>query len=380
MTYDELRSSYAEWADGLFEKMDKKLSKVTLRSRDKIPYTTVDGVHDNRDQKGPLGITWWTNGFWGGLNWLMYEATGNDEYKTTAQNSERLLDKAFEEFDLLHHDVGFMWHILSGASYRLTGDAASRNRNLIAAGLLSARYNLSGGFIRAWNGDKVGWTIVDCLMNIPLLYWASKETGDSRYAQVAIAHANMAIRDHVRPDGSTAHICSHDPATGELIETFGGQGSSVGSCWSRGLGWGIYGFILSYIHTGKQEYLDTAKRCAHYFMANAAADNYLPRVDYRSPLEPELYDSTAGVICACGLIEIAKALNNEESRIYLDAAVKTIKAMEEAGWMNFSDDEDSILQMGTGSYTNQIHIPIIYGDFFLAEALLKLKGRTFLPW
>ena len=377
--YDEIIAENSEWIDGLFAKLDKKLSRLAVKSRNIIPFHSPDGVaHDNHTDDSPLGITWWTNGFWGGLMWLMYHATGNEEYKITAQTQEKMMDKAFGQFDLLHHDVGFMWHILSGASYRLTGDRESRNRNLIAAGLLASRYNLSGGFIRAWNGDNVGWTIIDCMMNISLLYWASDETGDSRYRQIAMAHADMSMRDHVRADGSVAHICVHDIATGEVLETKSGQGYEVGSCWSRGLGWALYGFVLSYIHSGKQEYLDTAKKVAHYYIANASVDGWLPRLDFRQPMDPMKYDATAGVICACGLIEIAKAVPENEKRLYLSAAINTLRAMEK--WYDLSDEKDGILMMGSGAYNVEVHNWMVYGDYYLAEALLKLKGSDFLPW
>lgn len=377
--YDSIISENKAWVEEVFSKIDSKLSKVAVRSREKIPYTAKDGVHDTRIGPDGYGITWWTNGFWGAMNWLMYEATGNEEYKLTAQSSERIMDKAFEQYEWLHHDVGFMWHILSGASYRLTGDKASLNREMMAASLLASRYNLSGGFLRAWNGDKVGWTIIDCMMNIPLLYFASKQCGDDRFTQLAISHADMALRDHVREDGSTAHICVHDPATGELLETLGGQGIGEGSCWSRGLGWGIYGFVLSYIHTAKKEYLDAAKKMAHYYIANACEDGYLPRVDYRAPvIEKEQYDSTAAAIIACGLIEIAKAVPENEKRIYLNAAIKTLRAIEQ--WCDYNADTDALLLMGTEAYDRGVHIPIVYGDFFFTEAICKLMGREFLPW
>ena len=378
--YEQIVEQNQSWIDDIYAKLDKKLSRMAQKSRDKVPYTTENGVHNScTDPDHPRGITWWTNGFWGGLMWLMYEATKNEEYRITAEKQERIMDGALAKFDMLHHDVGFMWHILSGASYRLTGNKESRTRNLYAAATLAGRYNLSGGFIRAWNGKgNEGWTIIDCMMNIPLLYWASRETGDNRYAQIAEAHAHMAMEHHMRFDGSTAHICCHDTETGELVSTLGGQGYCEGSCWSRGIGWGIYGFMLSYIHTGKQEYLDTAKRMAHYYIANVAADDYLPRVDFRQPMEPALYDSSAGVIAACGLIELAKHLPEHEKRMYLDAAIKTLKAMEK--WYDWTEEDDSILQMSTGSYTKEIPMNLVYGDYFLAEAILKLKGQEFLPW
>ncbi len=316
--------------------------------------------------------------------WIMYEQTGNEEYKKTALRSEELMDKAFADVSRLHHDVGFMWHILSGANYRLTGDPAARNRNLLAAMTLASRYKENGGYIRAWNGkwfghDNNGWTIIDCMMNIPQLYWASKELGDDRFTQIAMAHADMAMRDHVREDGSMNHIVVHDVETGEMLESLGGQGYGVGSTWSRGASWVLYGFILSYMHTGEERYLNTAKQLAHYFISNIADTDYLPLVDFRAPVEPVMYDSTAGAVAACGLIEIAKNVPEHEQRPYIAAAVKMLRAMEEK-FCNWEENEDLILQMGTEMYTRGIHVPIIYGDFFFTEAIAKLKRSKFNPW
>ena len=134
------------WIDATWEKIDKKLSKTAIKSRDKLPYTTVEGVHDDKSGEN---VCWWTNGFWGGTMWLMYKATGNEEYRKTAERSEELLDKALKQFDKLHHDVGFMWHLTSGANYRITGNDSSRTRNLFAAASLFSRYNIDGDFIRA---------------------------------------------------------------------------------------------------------------------------------------------------------------------------------------------------------------------------------------
>ncbi len=377
--YDKIIESNKEWIDQTWKKLDSKLSKVAIRSREKIPYTTINGVHDDRQGSQ---ITWWTNGFWGGLMWLMYRGTDNEEYKITAQHAEELMDAAFEDVSKLHHDVGFMWHIMSGANYRLTGDKKARNRDLLAAMTLMSRYNVNGDFIRSWNGSQqTGWTIIDCMMNIPQLYWASQEIGDDRFKAIAMHYADMAMQDHVRPDGSVNHIVSHDIHTGEVIETFAGQGYAVGSTWSRGAAWALYGFVLSYIHTGKTEYLDTAKKVAHYFITNLATDNWLPLVDFRAPEQPVWYDSTAGAIAACGMIEIAKHVPEHEQKIYLTSALKVLQAMEKE-FCNWNEDEDAVLMMGTERYNGEKgnHIPIIYGDFFFTEAILKLKGDDFLIW
>lgn len=358
----------------IWEKLDKKLSRTAIKSKDKLPYTTINGEHDNRAE---TDITWWTNGFWPGLMLLMYNGTGKSVYLETARNAQKLLDKAFTERDGLHHDVGFMWHLSGGADYRLTGDKNARTRALFAADMLAARFMPNGGFIRAWNDedslDRTGWTIIDCMMNIPLLYWASDELNVSSYRDIAIAHANMTLRDHIRADGSVVHICVHDTKTGELLETLGGQGYGVGSAWSRGQAWAIYGFAQSYIHTNDVRYLDTAKLTANYFIA-ALGQDFVPKSDFRAPKEPVIYDTTAGLIAACGMISIAEALSENEGRMYLDTAIKIITETEER-FCNWSEDEDSIVQMGSESYHSRNgQRPIIYGDYYLAEAVSLLMG------
>ena len=237
----------SEWIESVWNKVDKKLKTVAVKSRDKLPYTTVNGVHDDKSKDD---IAWWTNGFWGGMMWLMYKATGNETYKTTAINSEKILDGALRNFKSLHHDVGFMWHLTSGANYKITGDIAACNKNLYIAATLFSRFNINGGYIRAWNGKEARtWTIIDCMMNIPLLYWASEEIGDQRFKLVAMKHADMTLRDHIRQDGSVIHIVEHDENTGEAVNTYAGQGYSKDSCWTRGLAWAIYGMALSHKYT-----------------------------------------------------------------------------------------------------------------------------------
>ena len=372
-----------EWIDATWEKIDKKLSRIAVKDRDKIPYTTINGEHDDRQGKR---ITWWTNGFWGGMMWLLYKATGNEEYRKTAERSEELLDAALVQYKQLHHDVGFMWHLLSGANYRITGNEASCTRNLYAAATLFSRYNIDGDYIRAWNGDpQAGYSIIDCLMNLSLLYWASDEIGDDRFKKIAMRHMDMAMRDHIRPDGSVNHIVDHEQDKVGVKKVYAGQGYSEISCWSRGLAWAVYGSVISYIHAGKAEYLEAAKKTADYFIEHCKKTDYLPVIDFCAPEPPVYYDSTAGVCAACGMLEIAKYVPEEEGRRYTREAINILKACDEH-FCNYEDGEDALVLMGSERYPSQesyfkgVHIPIIYGDFFFVEALFKLKGNDFLIW
>lgn len=365
------------WVKETWDKVENKLAKVAPNVDTAFPYTSKDGKYVPHSSGR---ASWWTNGFWAGMMWLMYKQTGDEIYRKIAEDCEEKLDITMHEFNELHHDVGFMWLLSAVANYRLTGNEMSKTRGMHAATLLAGRYNAQAKFIRAWNGDNIGLAIIDCMMNIPLLYWASNESGDPRFRYAAESHADTAMNCFVRPDGSCNHIVIFDPVTGEVLSTPGGQGYESGSSWSRGQSWAIYGFALSYIHTGKQEYLDTAKKVAHYFIANLD-ETGVPAVDFRSPAGDDMKDSTAGCVAACGLIEIAKAVPEHEKAMYLRAAMRILKGID-AHCCDYSDSEQSIVQKGTEAYFNKdgIHIPIIYGDYYFMEALTKLMGNDTLFW
>lgn len=373
---DEQKSARA-WAKEAFARLDAKLCKVAVRSQDKIPYTMIDGVHDNRETDD---LGWWTNGFWGGLNWLMYAQTKNEVYKTAARKNEQKLDGVLRTPKQLHHDVGFMWHLSAGLDYKLTGSEEAFNRDYLAAMTLMSRFNLKGGYIRAWNGDDcVTWSIVDCMMNIPLLFWASEEIKDDRFAQIAVRHANTAMAQHVREDGTVRHIVVHDDKSGAFVKNLTGQGYSETSCWSRGAAWALYGFAIAYAHTGNKDYLKTSVKVADNFIEAIEKTGYLPLSDFAAPAEPVLYDSTAGACAACGMLQLYASLGEKEGKKYLAAAVKLLQTMEK-NWCDYSDKTDGILTMGREAYGSDKNMYIIYGDFFFVEAVTKLLGSDLVVW
>lgn len=382
-----LKADEKIWVESVVQKINTKMDWVSEKSRNKIPYTTYNGIHDdyNNSEKSSRmkdGLAWWTNGFWGGMMWLMYHETGNKKYAEIAKLSEEKLDQCFDDYYGLHHDVGFMWLCTAAADYRLTKNADSRKRALHAANLLAGRYNPIGKFIRAWNGmetsDTRGWAIIDCMLNIPLLYWASEETEDPRFKQIAMLHADTTMENFVRPDGSCEHIVEFDPYIGGKVKTYGGQGYENGSSWTRGQTWALYGFMMSYIHTEKTEYLNTAKKVAHYFIANIPENGIIP-LDFRQPEEDPWEDSTAAAIAACGLIEIARAVPEKEKRLYLNAAIKLLKTLEETRCI-WGKESDGIIENGSEAYHSLKHLNIIYGDYFFMEAIFKLNGTDIFLW
>lgn len=358
------------WVNETLEKLDKKLSRTSVEYKDFVPYSVDEnGKFTTRYTDDP---TWWTNGFWGALMWLMYKQTGKQCYLDTAKANEVIMDEAFKVYDGLHHDVGFMWGRTSVESYLLTGDDNSRKRFLYAAHILASRYNVDAGFISAWGISKKNYAIIDSMMNLELLYRVAEITGLDRYKRIAMAHADKTMNNHIRPDGSSNHIVVYDLDTGDVIETLAGQGSHVGSSWSRGQGWALYGFALSYKYTEKQEYLDTAKKVANYFIANVSNTDYVPKTDFRSVGGPDLRDTSAGMVAAAGLLELANHVPESDKDLYVDNAYKILKSTVEK-YADWSDDYDGILKNGMHSYTRNEAVHLIYGDYYFADALYRLK-------
>ncbi|MCD8119458.1 MAG: glycoside hydrolase family 88 protein [Lachnospiraceae bacterium] len=359
------------------EKIKFKMRAVAARNTANIPYTAVDGRFDDR---GANDICWWTNGFWGGMMWQLYHATKEPLYLEIAERTEVKLDAALNSAQGMDHDSGFRWMPTAVANYRLNANLHAKNRALLAATNLAGRFNSAGRFIRAWNdggdGNNAGWAIIDCMMNLPLLYWAWGETKDPRFYHIATMHADTARKYFIRADGSAKHIVTFDPKTGDYQKSLGGQGYRHGSSWTRGQAWAIYGFTLSYLYTGEVEYLKTAIAVADYFVSKIPVNGYIP-VDFRQPKEYTWEDDSAAAIAACGLLELAEAAEDDH---YKAAAIRMLDALCEDG-ANLDEDTDQILERCSAAFHEESHeYPIIYGDYFFIEAIFKLTGEEFPIW
>ena len=388
------------WIDEAVIKIQEKMSWVSDKNKNKIPYTTnSDGSYDDRSDETinwgfTDGLDWWTNGFWGGIMWLLYQGTNDQKYAEYAKISEEKLEKTIENFYGIHHDVGFMFQPTAAMNYRLTGNKNSRRICIHSANILAGRFNPAGNFIRAWNShgdeeykdcttienDVRGWAIVDCLMNLSQLYWATKETNDPRFYNIAVRHADTTMKYFVRDDGSVKHIVEFNPETGEVVKNYAGQGYDENSSWSRGQAWGLYGFIISYIHTNKQEYLDIAKKIAHYCISNLREDGLVP-IDFRQPLAPAWEDSCGACIMASGLLEIARYVPELEREIYRKAALKILKGIYDLR-TDWSENCDAIVLNCSSAYHDEKgrHINMVYADYFFIEAIYKLKGIGLFVW
>lgn len=359
----------------IYEKVFGKLSIECDRIGNVLPYISYAGNYHDAE------VEWWTNGFWSGIMWQLFNVTRDDKFKNSAINVEKRLSHLLTQYEKLDHDVGFMWLHTSVANYRQTENEQSKQEGLTAAGILASRYHVEGKFIRAWNEPRSCSMIIDCLMNLPLLYWASEMTQDSVFLRIGEHHTETVLQHIVRMDGSCEHIVEMDQLSGDCLSKPGGQGYGVGSSWARGQSWGIYGLALAYRYLKKDEYLQVAKKIAHYFIANIALTNYVSVIDFKAPKEPVYMDSTATAIAACGLLELSEHLVGHERALYVESAYKMLMALYK-NYMDLDTETDGILTHGSAKYHRESdrEVKIIYGDYFLLELILRFLDKGFLIW
>ncbi|QKS70295.1 glycoside hydrolase family 88 protein [Paenalkalicoccus suaedae] len=363
------------WVEKAWEQITKKVGRTSDKIGANFPHASVNGEYKLEPPH------WWTAGFWPGLLWLVHRDGGDQKLKTIAEKCEQQLDKVITDYYRLDHDMGFMWTLTSLTNYKLTGSEHSKRRALLVANLLLGRFNTNGNFIRAWNPwyegeENSGWAIIDCLMNLPLLYWASDETEDPRFRNAARKHADTVLEYFVRADGAVHHIVRFDSETGEHVENIGGQGYAENSAWSRGTAWAIYGLALSYHYTGDERYLQGAKKVAHFFLAHLPED-MVPHWDMHIPEDvPTHRDSSAGAIAASGLLLLGEKAGVIAGEAYLRAGMKILKSL----YVNYGDwenqHEDGLILHGTSHYPERsnVDVPLIYGDYYFVEGLARLKG------
>ena len=332
--------------------------------------------------------TQWTSSFWTGMLWLAYEVTGAAKYRRVAEihldNFQQRLDTKLR---IDTHDLGFLYTLSCVAADRLTGNAAARRTALQAADHLLTRYFEKAGIIQAWGDSNDpamrGRMIVDCLMNLPLLYWASQMTGDRRYADAAYRHAQQTANYIVRPDASTYHTFYMDVITGEPKFGKTHQGYADDSCWARGQAWALYGFPLSYAYTGDEQFISLAKKLAHYFL-NRLPDDTVCYWDLIFTAGLEERDSSAAAIAACGLLELAKQLplTDPTKAAYEQAAGQIIASLAERYTTVNYPAANGVLRHAVYNKPAGVGVDecCIWGDYFYFEALVRLSRVWKMYW
>ncbi len=338
---------------------------------------TYERCHDNH----------WVDGFWIGQLWLAYAETREAVFLEAARAQRPYFLARLDRPQSHDHDLGFLYSLSLVADHELTGDETARRGALRAADFLTGRYNPRGRFIQAWNSQSEhdrnrGRIIIDCLENLGLLFWASKQTGQPRYREIAVAHAATTLETIIRPDDSTYHSFVFDPDTGERLCGETVQGFADDSCWSRGQSWGIHGFALAHQYTGDARFRETAVRLAEYALAHLPGDG-VPYWDYRLPDDaPHYRDSSAGAIMAAGLFLLADQVADEaQAARYRDAARAMLDALIADYSLLDHPEAEGLLAHGAShvrqGYTDNM---LPYGDYFFVEALLRAEGRTAFFW
>jgi len=322
----------------------------------------------------------WTNGFWTGLLWLASEIRPGAHYgEAAAAQIPSFADRIERRVAVDHHDLGFLYTLSCTAAWRLAGNRQARAAALQAAALLLARYDPVARVIQAWGDmndpDQRGRMIIDCNLNLPLLWWAAAETGDRRYRDAAHAHVAQAAKLLVRPDRSTFHTYYVDTLTGRPRYGSTHQGYSNDSCWARGQAWGIYGFALAFRHTGDAFYLKLATELADYMLARLPGDG-ICCWDLIFSDDDDLRDSSAAAIAACGLLEITAALPVADAgrEGYARAAGAMIVVLDR-DYLAPIAGSNGLLDHAVYHWPNRVGVDecCIWGDYFYLEALVRLR-------
>ena len=330
----------------------------------------------------------WTTSFWTGQLWLAWEMSGDEVFREMAEKHVRSFGARIAgRHDTNTHDLGFLYTLSCVAAWRLTGNRDARGFSLLAAEALLERFHPRAKIIQAWGDLKdpaqAGRMIIDCTMNLPLLYWATEQTGDPRFADAAKAHVQQSATYLIRPDASTYHTYYMDVETGAPRYGNTQQGYADDSCWSRGQAWGIYGFLLSYIYTGDHDMIALSKRLANYFL-NRLPEDYVCHWDLALLGTDALRDSSSAAIAVCGLLELVKHLPvTDPDRARYQQWAEGIMSSLTKHYLAGSDEacngllKHSVYHLASNKGVDECSS---WGDYFYVEALMRVTQSWKLYW
>jgi len=363
---------------GLFEALKKIDGNLNEFVNDFPKPASVNNIYGKTKNGGDNDD--WTSSFWTGMLWLAYDITGDNKFEKLATFHHRgFEDRIKEKIGINHHDLGFLYTLSTVANYKITNWERAKETSIMAADHLIERYKEKGEFIQAWGDlDDPGAyrLIIDCYMNLPLLFWASEVTGDDKYKEVAKKHAMTAGNLVIREDGSTHHTYYFDPETGVPTEGVTAQGYSDTSAWARGQAWGVYGFALAYSYTKDPVYIERFERVTDYFIDKLPKDNVCYWDLVFGDGDTEERDTSAAAIAACGILEMLPYLpeNHPKYGRYEEAAGKMMDSLIKNYTTKDLVDSNGLLReavyyKGGKSGVDECNI---WGDYFYMEAIVRL--------
>lgn len=319
----------------------------------------------------------WTSGFFPGNLWQLYKLTGNEAYKERAAEWTALMER--EKRNDGTHDMGFKIYCSFGEGNEVEKSAFYQDVIVESAQTLATRFNENVGSLRSWDFNSDVWefpVIIDNMMNLELLFEATRIRGDSAFHKMAVTHANTTLKNHFRPDNSSVHVVVYDTISGAVKEKVTHQGFDAESVWSRGQGWGIYGYTMCYRFTKDPAYLKQAEASAHFFLNHPnLPEDGIPFWDLKDPALPDaVKDVSAATIIASALLELATYSNQPEYSAYAKKVMETLHSTEYV--LDSDIDAPFILDHSTGNWPkkDEMDEPIVYGDYYFLEALLRTKN------
>ncbi len=333
------------------------------------------------DKEGKLVTNprqWWTSGFFPGSLWYLFEHTGDESLKQMALERTAVLEK--EQYNTMDHDIGFKMLCSYGNGLRLTKDSITIPILIQSSESLISRFNDTTGVIKSWEEFK-GYTypvIIDNMMNLELLFWASKVSGNHKYYDIAVSHANKTIDNHFREDNSSYHVLAYDTNTGKVLAKMTAQGAADESAWARGQAWGLYGYTMAYSETKDQKYLKQAEKIANFILDHPnLPEDHIPYWDFNAPDIPNSYrDASAAAIISSALIELSEYVKDASKNKYLTAASIIIRTLSNENYLaKEGENGNFILKHGVGHKpaNSEIDVPLSYADYYFIEALIRLK-------
>lgn len=321
--------------------------------------------------------SWWCSGFFPGSLLYIYEFTKDESIK--AEAIKRLEALKTEQYNTGTHDLGFMMFCSFGNAYRIWQSEEHKQILINSARSLATRFNSLTGTIRSWNfGDWKYPVIIDNMMNLELLTWASKTTGDSSLQKTAITHSETTMANHFRPDYSSWHLIDYDPLSGAVLHKQTVQGAADSSAWARGQAWALYGYTVMYRETGLTHYLQQARNIAGYLLNNLPQDK-IPYWDFHAPNIPAAYkDASAGAVIASALIELAGFVKRKENKLYRKEAEKILQSLASPAYLSKQGENGGFLlkhSVGNLPANSEIDAPLSYADYYYLEALIRYKNK-----